>query len=265
MASAAVIQGIEFGPIGQRVGYWLFPEHPGAAVGTGGPVSVRIAAEEILHVFRMDRPGQVRATSWFAPVTLRMKDFDDYEDAALMKQKIAACLAVLTSDADGSSTALGTTDPAFPEIDLLHPGMIANVAPGRTITVVDPPTVSEHDAYSKTILRAIATGLGVTYEDLVGDYAGLPFSAARMSRLRHWARVDDWRWRVLIPQFCDPVWQWAMQAARLAATPLGPVDRRGVDVPAHAAPGPRGGRPGAPGPRTQRGHHVARDDPGARV
>jgi capsid protein len=41
----------------------------------------------------------------------------------------------------------------------------------------------------------------------------MPFSAARMSRLRHWARVEDWRWRMLIPQFCDPVWGWAMEAA----------------------------------------------------
>jgi capsid protein len=38
-----------------------------------------------------------------------------------------------------------------------------------------------------------------------------------MSRLRHWARVEDWRWRMLIPQFCDPVWRWAMQAAQIVA------------------------------------------------
>ncbi len=167
-----------------------------------------------------------RATSWFAPVTLRMKDFDDYEDAALMKQKIAACLAVILTDPDGSSAPLGTADDtATPAIDLLSPGMIANFAAGKTATVVDPPAVNEHDAYSKTILRAIATGLGVTYEDLTGCYDGLPFSAARMSRLRHWARVDDWRWRMLIPQFCDPVWDWAMRAATVGGLEV-PIGQR---------------------------------------
>jgi capsid protein len=25
--------------------------------------------------------------------------------------------------------------------------------------------------------------------------------------------VDDWRWRTLIPQFCNPAWRWAMEAA----------------------------------------------------
>jgi capsid protein len=73
----------------------------------------------------------------------------------------------------------------------------------------------------------------VTYEDLTGDYADMPFSAARMSRLRHWSRVDDWRWRVLIPQFCDPIWRWAMQAAAIGN--LAPAD---VPLPRWSAPPP---------------------------
>jgi capsid protein len=67
----------------------------------------------------------------------------------------------------------------------------------------------------------MAAGMGVTYEDTTGDYTELPFSAARMSRLRHWAAVEDWRWRMLVPQFCAPAWTWAMEAA----TVMGSVDR----------------------------------------
>jgi lambda family phage portal protein len=207
-----IIQGVEFDAIGRRVAYWLFPEHPGSS-SSGFGTSVRVPAESVQHVFKPTRSGQVRAASWFANVLLRFKDFDEFEDATLMKQKIAACLAVITSDVDGSATALGTTTTENPEIDSLEPGMIMNVPPGRTVEVVQPPQVREYDAYSKTVLRAIATGLGVTYEDLTGDYQDMPFSAARMSRMRHERRIHDWRWRILIPQFCDPVWVWARQAA----------------------------------------------------
>jgi lambda family phage portal protein len=233
-----IIQGIEFDAIGRRVGYWLFAEHPGSAFqSTRSPGASRvIPASEILHIYKHGRPGQIRGASWFAPVTLTLKDLDDYEDAALMKQKIAACLAVVTSDLDGTSPALGTTTPTAPGIDMLEPGMILNVAPGRSITVVDPPSVNEHDTYAKTVLRKIATGLGVTYEDLTGDYAGMPFSAARMSRLRHWTRVEDWRWRMLIPQLCDPVWRWAMEAAVVG----------GMQVPVGALPTAEWTAPAAP-------------------
>jgi capsid protein len=143
-------------------------------------------------------------------------------------------LAVLTTDPTGSGAPIGTADDtATPPIDSLEPGAIMNVPAGRTIEVVDPPTVGEYGDYSKTVLRAIATGLGVTYEDLTGDYNNMPFSAARMSRLRHWSRVEDWRWRILIPQFCDPVWAWAMEAAAIMG--LAPV---GLGVEWTAPPAP---------------------------
>jgi lambda family phage portal protein len=216
-----VIQGVEFNAIGRRVAYWMFREHPGALTSSFA-ASERIPASEVQHVGKGSRPGQVRYPSWFAPVLLRFKDFDEYEDATLMKQKIAACLAVITTDVDGSAAPLGTATEGDPAIDSLEPGMIMNIPPGRSVDVVEPPRVAEHAEFTQTTLRAIATGLGVTYEDLTGDYTELPFSAARMSRLRHWARVEDWRWRMLIPQFLNPVWAWAMEAASVMSLPVTP-------------------------------------------
>jgi lambda family phage portal protein len=232
-----IIQGVEFDGIGRRVAYWLLPEHPGAnLVGAGFGASQRIPASEILHVFEPGRPGAARGVTWLGNVMLRLKDFDDYEDAALMKQKIAACLAVLTTDVDGTMTPLGTsaTNPnaAAPDVDTLEPGMILNIPPGRDVSVVSPPSVSEHEAYARTVLRAIATGLGLTYEDLTGDYSQVNFSSARMARLRHWARVEGWRWNLLVPQLCDPVWRWAMQAAAI----VGLEEIPGVEWTAPPAP-----------------------------
>ncbi len=209
-----IVQGVEFNAIGRCVAYWLFQDHPGSDSGRLG-ASVRISAENIRHIFKSTRPGQVRAQSWFSPVLLRFKDFDEFEDATLMKQKIAACLAVLTSDVDGTAAPLGTVDPGHADWDSLEPGAIRQMAAGQTVTVVDPPQARDYDSYSQNVLRAIATGLGVTYEDLTGDYTEMPFSAARMSRIRHQARVEDWRWRLMIPQFCDPVWGWVMQVAAI--------------------------------------------------
>jgi len=210
-----IVYGVEYDAIGARAAYWLFREHPGNTV---WPVSQsqRVPADSVLHIFKPERPGATRGASWFAPVLLRFKDLDEYEDATLMKQKIAACLAVITTDVDGASAPLGTADDTkTPAIDSLEPGAILNVPPGRSVEVVQPPSVRDYADYTKVSFRGIAAGLGIGYEDLTGDYTNLPFSAARMSRLRHWARVDDWRWRMLVPQFCDPVWGWAMEAAQI--------------------------------------------------
>lgn len=211
-----IIQGVEFGPLGNRVAYWLYPSHPGAVVSSASSIltgSRRIDAADVLHVYKGKRPGQVRGAPWFAPVIVRLKELDEYEDASLMKQKIAACLAVVTSDVDGTAGPLGTSDDTEnPGVDSLEPGAIIPMPPGRNIEVVQPPSVAEFDPFTTKVLQSIATGLHVTYEDLTGDYSKVNFSSARMGRLKHWARVNDWRWNMLVPQFCDPVWAWAMSA-----------------------------------------------------
>ena len=223
-----IVSGVEFDAIGRRAAYWLFREHPGSATATA-QASTSVPAESVLHVYRQDRASQVRGASWFSPVLLKFKDFDDFDDATLMRQKVAACLAIVTTDVDGTATPIGTVDPANPTIEELQPGAMVNLPTGRTATVVDPPSVREFSDYTRTTLRMVATGLGVSYEDLTGDYGDVNFSSARMSRLRHWARVEDWRWRMLIPQFCDPVWGWAMQVAAIMGS--GEVLRAGWSAP----------------------------------
>ena len=212
-----IVQGVEFSPIGERVAYWLFRDHPGSIQGAFAP-SVRIPAEGVVHLFRGERPGQVRAVSWFAPSLLKWKDLDEYDDATLVKQKIAACLAVFVrDDLDGGGAPLGEpNDVAAPPIDTLSPGMVSNLPAGRQISVVEPPRVNDYGDYMDRNLRGIATGLRVLYEGMTGDHRDLSFSAARMSRLAHQPDVDDWRWRLVIPGFCDPAWRWAMEAAAIA-------------------------------------------------
>lgn len=218
-----IVRGIEFDALGRRVAYWLYREHPGSTTlsySLSLTESKRVPASEVLHVYKVKRPGQVRGASWFAPCLIRFKDFDEFADATLMKQKIAACLSVITSDVDGSSTRFGSEDPNNTLHDMIEPGLIANIPPGRSIDVVNPPTVREYPDYVKTTLQEIASGLGVTPEDLTGDYSNLNFSAARMSRLRHWARVQGWRWRMMVPQFLDPLWRWTMEICSLAGLPV---------------------------------------------
>lgn len=219
-----IIQGVEFDALGRRAAYHLYRTHPGSSISTSARTfsgaSSRVPASDVLHVFDLKRSGQVRGYSWFATVLLRFKDFDEFEDATLMKQKIAAMLAVFTTDVDGTGAGLGTTDDtASPAVDSFEPGMVVNLPPGRDVEVVQPPSVADYDPFTRNQLRAIATGLGVGYEDLTGDYSQTNFSAARMARLRRWERVYHTRWIVLVPQLLNPVWSWAMDAARVSGLP----------------------------------------------
>jgi lambda family phage portal protein len=209
------VNGVEFDAIGRRVAYWLFSEHPGSRLQGSGQSSRRVPAEGVLHVYRQDRPGQVRGPSWFAPVILKLKDWDEYDDAQLVKQKVAALLAVVVSNPTGE-TAVGTPDPNNPTWSELSPGAMIQAPSGTTVDVVAPPRVGEFGVYAGVTLHTIAAGLDISYEDLTGDYSQVNYSSARMARLRHDAKIQDWRWRMLIPQLCTPVWNWVFDMATIA-------------------------------------------------
>ncbi len=215
------IQGVEFSAIGRRIAYYIFDQHPGA---TTPNVSMRtrgtrVSADYIAHVFRVDRAGQVRGVSWFAPVLLRMRDFADYTDAQLMRQKIAACFAafitsempddaVLTAPPDGSAAG------AYP-IEAFEPGMIERLKVGESVSFATPPSTQDFTGYSAITLREIAAGLNITYEALTGDLTGVNYSSGRMGWLEYQRSIDTWRWNMLIPQMLDPIESWVQQAVRL--------------------------------------------------
>jgi lambda family phage portal protein len=211
-------QGIEFDDNGRRVAYHLFDRHPGATDGALGAVtSRRIPAAEVIHVYTVERPEQVRGVPWLAAAIAKLNDFDDYDDAVLMQQKIASCFAAFVQDFDGTASPIGELvedTETGDDLEELQPGHIAHLPPGKSIAFASPPAVSDHGTFTSTNLRRIAATLGVTYEDLTGDYSQVNFSSARLARLAHWQNVESWRWQMLIPQFCDGVFGWFAERAQ---------------------------------------------------
>lgn len=212
-----IIDGVEFDKFGRRVAYWMYTVHPGSQrLWTQKFQSIRTPVDRILHIYRVDRPGQIRGVSWLASAIARLKDYDDFEDAELMQQKVAACFGAFVTDIDGQANPLGAVEPATDaegsQIESLEPGHIEYLEPGKNVTFATPPHPTD-TTFSARVLRRIAVSLGVTYEDLTGDYSQVNFSSARMARLSHWANVHEWREHMLIPQMCRGVWGWFMELA----------------------------------------------------
>lgn len=211
-----IIDGVECDKQGRRVAYWLYTSHPGGQrLMTTRFESVRVPADRVLHIYRVDRPGQMRGVPWLASAISRIKDLDDFEDAELMQQKVAACFGAFVSDMDGAASSLGKegNDSNGQPIESLEPGHIEYLPPGKTVTFAQPPRAQD-GAFSARALRRIAVSLGVPYEELTGDYSQVNFSSARMARLAHWANVHEWREHMLIPQMCSGAWRWAMNLVK---------------------------------------------------
>lgn len=210
-----IVQGIELNERGERVAYHLYQTHPGGQmVHKQRFVPIRVPAERVIHVYRVERPGQMRGVPWLAPVIARIKDFGLYEDAILEKAKVEACFGALVTDFEGQATALGKPGTQGGDyLDALEPGMIEYLPPGKDVKFAQPTSNSNHESYSKTSLQGVAAGANVTYEDLTWDFSNVNFSSARMARLSHWRSVESWRHDMLVPTLCDGVFGWWAQLA----------------------------------------------------
>lgn len=228
------VHGIQFSPLGRREGYWLYNSHPGSAKPLETS-SAFVMARDVAHVFRADRPEQEHGASWFAPIILRLKDFGDYEDAQLTRQKIASAFAgYVKGDNDGQFPGIGTDadvadvdDPADREpLDFVESGTVQYLRPGEEITFPNPPTVDGYMDYSRVSQRAIAAGLGVPYELLTGDLSQVSFISGRFGRLTFNRSLATWQWLMFIPKFCSAVEQWFLDAAEMLGHDIAGVQMR---------------------------------------
>lgn len=208
-----IVQGVELDGRGRRVAYWIYEQHPGAVRVFGNRFeSKRVLAEDVIHVYDVARPGQMRGVPWLAAAIAKLQDFDDYDDARLMQAKIAACFGAFVTDMDGGGTAVGAQSEDDERLETLEPGHISYLSPGKSVTFATPPSTSDHDSFSRTSLRRIGASIGgVPYEEMTGDYSQVNFSSARMARLAFFANVHAWRWDMVVPQLCAGVWRWVME------------------------------------------------------
>ncbi|MDP0929014.1 phage portal protein [Paracoccus onubensis] len=195
---AEIREGIEFDAAGRRAAYWLFPEHPGAdwSPHTRSGVSERVPADEVWHIYLLERPGQDRGVTWFAPVMMRLQDLGDFGDAQLMRQKISACFAAFRIGGDGSKAS---------EFTELAPGLIYDLGDAEEVRFAEPPGVDGYDEFTRNLLRSVAADMGVTYEALTGDLSQVNFSSARMGRLEMDQNISAWQHLMLIPQMMQPL------------------------------------------------------------
>ena len=222
--SGKIVQGIEFDKRGKRVGYWLFKQHPGD-IGTSHLASFFVPAKDVLHVYLKDRPGQERGVPFGTASMVLLKDFKDYQDAELLRQKIASCFALFVQDDNTDSATNGNDTGKDTDIgEKIEPGIIEHLPPGKTMTFGNPPTTNGYGEHTRRLLQAIAAGYGITYEALTGDMSMVNFSSGRMGWLEFHRQITDWQLNMIIPQFCDGVYEWFCEAANIAGFIPSPIN-----------------------------------------
>lgn len=224
------VRGIEYDPIGKRRAYWLFPDHPGdvAIPLSRFATSVRIPADGVVHLFMRDRVQQ-RGVPWGSPVMRALRDLDDWTNSELVRKKTEACLVGIVTSADDADqgVAPSVVDADGRTIEQFEPGLIAYARGGKDIKFNQPAATAGISEWLRAQLHIIAAGFRLPYELLTGDLSQVNYSSIRAGIVEFRRLVSAVQWQVVIPVFCQPIWDWFISAAYAAG--LIPVATAGVE------------------------------------
>lgn len=212
-----VRMGIEMTADRKPIAYHFYTRHPGDyAVSAGvGLATVRIPSERVIHVCRRNRQGQTNGVSWLAPIMLRLKMLDGYEESELVAARCAASkmgfyVKQIPTDYQGPLDNQGNPTQE------MQPGVIEDLPMGTTFQTLDPQhPVSAYADFVKAALRGISSGVGVSYNSLASDLEGVNYSSIRAGLLEEreeWKRIQNW----FIETVIEPVFESWLKMALLS-------------------------------------------------
>lgn len=187
-----VRMGVEVDQWQRPVAYYFRTRHPGDYPfgSTAKTVArIRVPAEEILHVGLKDRPLQTRSVPVLHAAIMRLHQVGGYEEAEVIAARAAASLMGFIETPDDE--AMVDDKEGNERVSDFQPGVFKYLAPGEKVQIPDMHRpAGQFEPFMRIMLRAVASGLGISYATLSRDYSQSNFSSSRMDML---SERDNWR------------------------------------------------------------------------
>ena len=222
-----IIMGVKLDQFKKPISYMLFKENPyNTSFGRSNRQHIEVPAEDILHAYKPDRPEQTRGLPFMTTALARLKMLDGYEEAELIAARVGASKMGFITSPSGDAYVGDDTEDDYTPIMNAEAGTFEQLAEGQGIETFDPqhPT-SGFDSFHKSVLRGIASGLGVSYVSLANNLEGVNYSSIRQGTLEE---RDNYRilQKFMIDHFIQPVFErWLLQTMSFKQDFMLPPDK----------------------------------------
>jgi lambda family phage portal protein len=196
----SIKMGVEMDRWSRVVAYWFYPFHPGEAhVMANANKPERVAAGEVIHLYRMLRPNQTRGVPWLFCSMANMQHTSRYIEGEVVAARLQNAIAGFVERPEDDEMPLGEAGEEGEEKNFLEdlaPGAIEYLNPGEKFQGFAPTRPGGNfDPFVRRMLRGLAAGQGVSYESTSRDYSETSYSSARASLLeerKSYEVLQDW-------------------------------------------------------------------------
>jgi lambda family phage portal protein len=212
--------GIEVDRWGRPVQYAFLTKHPGDSPFPTVASQRRhmfVPAKDVIHLYVTDRPGQTRGVPWLSSAIQRLHHLSGYEQAEVVRARASSALMGFITSPEGELDPGGEVYDGE-RVTQFEPGVFKYLQPGETVTVpsLDAPD-GQFEPFMRAMLRAMAAGIGCSYETISRDFSQSNYSSSRLSLLED---RDNWRalQNFMIENFHQPVFEAWLEMAVLSGT-----------------------------------------------
>ena len=217
--------GVELDKFKKPIAYHILTSHPGDydfASMVKSPKHKRVPAEQMIHVFMPLRAGQNRGEPWMSSAMASIKQLNGWREASIVAARMGASKMGFFTSPSGDGFVADDLDGNVPIIDA-QPGTFHQLPQGVDLKTFDVgyPT-SEFDSFHRSVLKGIASALGVSYTSLANDLEATSYSSIRQGALEE---RDFYRGvqQVMIDHFVQPVYEAWLEAAMEVDTLFMPI------------------------------------------
>ena len=203
--------GVRVNRWGRPLAYRFRTRHPGDVSGSVGYDAVDVPADQILHLRRIERPGQTRGVPWFAAAIKSLHHLSGYQEAEVVRARAASSLMGFITSPEGELIGDDVYDDE--RVSSFEPGVFKYLAPGESVSVpqLDAPD-GQFEPFLRAMLRGVAASTGCSFEQVSNDYSQSNYSSNRMSRQDS---IEMWKGeqQYAIEHFYRPIFARWMDAA----------------------------------------------------
>jgi lambda family phage portal protein len=210
--------GVELNKFKKPIAYHFTTYHPGdydyTAMGSSKQ-SVRIPADKVLHIYIPLRAGQTRGEPWMSPAMAGLKQLGAYIEAALVSARVGASKMGFFTSSGGDGFIPDDLDNQVPIMDA-EPGTFHQLPNGVDFTAFDPQNPNnEFEGFHKSVLKSIASALGISYTSLSNDLEATSYSSIRQGALEERDYYRDTQ-QFMIDHFARPIYEsWLASAMEM--------------------------------------------------
>jgi len=184
---------------------------------------VEVPANEILHIFHRETPGQWIGIPRLASILIPLYEIDELSDATIAKQKAAQAIAWIIENTSplamtptGSPIQVKDVNNNDKVVFKSQGGNTQYLNKGEKLTQVQSGDIGANlPVLIKTELHRIASALDCPYHSLSGDTSGLDFSSIRAIGIELRNRLEYIHHFYTIPLGLTPLCNYFGQLARL--------------------------------------------------